>query len=109
MLLPVDVDQFLIVYYITTDYGSINYACLNARLDGFYYLPKELFNMSEIKFLSADLINKVGPDHNYNANTKVTNHVNCRWENFVNLNKVRWLIGYILEKNEHIIRAFRSL
>lgn len=110
MLLFVDVDQFLIVCHITTDFGSSNRVCLNSEyFIGFDYLPKEFFNMSQIKSISTDTINRMGYSYNYNANTKVSNHDSCRWENFVNLDTALWLKDIIIKGNKFIIRAFKSL
>lgn len=108
MLLPVDVDQFLIVYFITTDDGSINNVCLNKKFCGFCHLPKEFFNMSQIKVIFANTINAGGNYYTYNADTKVTNHDSCRWENFVNLDIIEWLRYNRIFGNKEIIKKLKS-
>lgn len=112
MLLSVDIDQFLIIYMITQSYmvNNINNICLNNnRFIGFNYLPKELFNMSQIKVIFADTLNKMGCIYSYGTGTKVRNHDSCRWENLINLNTVFWLMNTRVDKNKDIIKVLRSL
>lgn len=86
MLLPVDIDQLLgvkrIYHYRRTNKLSI---LLLRNVNGISYLPKELFNMTQLKHIYANVINSVRDHICYNSKTEVSNHIHCRWSNLVNL------------------------
>lgn len=107
--LPVDLDQFLIVFNITRSYGYHNAALISTEKYGISYLPKEFFNMTQMNYISADLINRCGIQDIYFSKTKVVNHESCRWNNFINLNKVTYLTRYEINGNDNILKEFMSI
>lgn len=113
MLLFVDIDQFLIVYRIIRIFGSTNISdiCLNSNVHvGFNYLPKELFNMSQVRVIYLETINRYGTHHyNYNCNAKAPNHDSCRWQNFINLHTVYNLKNRTITENKNIIQQLLSI
>lgn len=110
MLILVDIDQFLGVnsldYYVMNGHNIL----LLRSIRGISYLPKEIFNMTQLKYICANTINRHGLYSYYTSETKVNNHSQCRWTNLVNLLRVRNLNMYSeIIGNKNILEEFISI
>lgn len=114
MLLPTDIDQFTILYYVVYRVNSvpnnnssgINYSSINLKGNyGFNYLPKEFFNMAWIKYIDMAQISAYGSHYIYILMTRPINHRECRWNNFINLDEIRNFGKCNVKGNKDIITA----
>lgn len=80
IIIAADIDQFITVESITTHWDNVinNIYYLNLVQDDISYIPKELFNMTNIKYLSLTglLVNGIFPNKIINMQNVVILYAN---------------------------------